>query len=208
MAGLAPHRLPPGHTLAALQPVTWAPAIQAQIVDHKHAFQISCGDRVQCPDRGVTDGSTIFGIACPRCDWTGWICVEHPSSPFHHDGWPACCIRCPGCHTPLVWTVRQALRTSVTKSRASTSPGGTSEPAQALAERYSVADRAHFQVSTAETARPPVVVLRPHRGSGVLCRTGDSETRTPRAPIGEKAQRTALTVRARSESLLPTITPS
>ena len=23
MAGLAPHRLPPGHTLAALQPVTW-----------------------------------------------------------------------------------------------------------------------------------------------------------------------------------------
>lgn len=158
MAGLTPHRLPPGHTLAALQPVTWAPAIQAQIVDH--------------------------------------------------DGWPACCIRCPGCHTPLVWTVRQALRTSVTKSRASTSPGGTSEPAQALAERYSVADRAHFQVSTAETARPPVVVLRPHRGSGVLCRTGDSETRTPRAPIGEKAQRTALTVRARSESLSPTITPS
>ena len=53
---------------------------------------------------------------------------------------------------------------------------------RALAEQYSVADRTHSQVSTAETARLPVVVQR--------------------------RKKTALTIGARSESLSPRITPS
>src|SRR6516225_6586077 len=49
-------------------------------------------------------------MACPRCEWTGWICEDRPLRSFPLDVCP-CYIPCPECHAPRVWTLRQVGRT-------------------------------------------------------------------------------------------------
>jgi len=63
-------------------------------------------------------------MMCQRRGRTSWVCEDHPSSPFPHDGCPDCCTPCPECHAPRVWTLRKgrARHAMETRTRGASRP--------------------------------------------------------------------------------------